>query len=136
MTMNDIQEQIVEEFSFFDDWLDKYEYLISLGRKLDPLDVQFKTEEFAIKGCQSRVWIVADINDNKISLKGDSEALITKGILALLIRVFNNQKPADIRNADIFFPEKTGLSKHLSPSRANGMGSMIKQIKYYAYKHV
>ena len=136
MSMNDIQEQIVEDFSSFDDWLDKYEYLISLGRKLDPLDDQYKTEEFAIKGCQSRVWIVADINDNEISLKGDSEALITKGILFLLIRVFSNQKLADIRNTDIFFPEKTGLSKNLSPSRANGMGSMIKQIKYYAYKHV
>ncbi|MHA1982815.1 MAG: SufE family protein [Candidatus Hodarchaeales archaeon] len=131
MTIKEIQNQIIEEFSYFDEWLDKYEYLISLGQKLAPLDNSYKIEKYAIKGCQSRVWIVIDNIDGKISLKGDSEALITKGILSLLIRIFNNQLPVDVVDADIFFDVKTGLSKSLSPSRAHGMKSMIQQIKYY-----
>ena len=134
MSINVIQDQIIEEFSSFDDWLDKYEYLLTLGKKLEPLEDMFKTEEFMIKGCQSRVWIVTNIIDSKISIKGDSDGLIPKGILALIIRVFNNQSLSDINDAEIFFPEKTGLSKNLSPSRANGMISMIKQIKYNAKK--
>ncbi|MHA1991065.1 MAG: SufE family protein [Candidatus Hodarchaeales archaeon] len=136
MIIDDIQKQIVEEFSTFDDWLDKYEYLISLGKKLDPLDDKFKTEEFAIKGCQSRVWVVANVNEDRMIIKGDSDGLITKGILSLLIRVFNNQKLTDISSTHVFFTEKSGLSKNLSPSRANGMGSMIKQIKYLAKKYL
>lgn len=132
MSINSIQEKIVEEFSYFDEWIDKYEYLISLGKKLDPLENNYKIEKNLIKGCQSRVWIVADLIDGRLSLKGDSEALITKGILSLLVRIFDNQLPKEVENADVFFPEKTGLDKSLSPSRSHGMNSMIQQIKSIA----
>jgi cysteine desulfuration protein SufE len=101
MSIDSIQEKIIEEFSYFDEWLDKYEFLISLGKKLDPLDNNYKTEKYAIKGCQSRVWVVVNLYDNKMSLKGDSEALITKGILSLIIRIFDNQLPLDVSNANI-----------------------------------
>lgn len=135
MTINEIQDQIIKDFTILDDWLEIYDYLISLGKKLAPLDDKYKSDEFAIKGCQSKVWIVADIFDDKMSLQGDSDTSIIKGILSLIIMVFQNQSLTDIRKTDIYFAKKVGLTKSLSPTRANGMESMIKQIKYHANKN-
>jgi len=131
MTINDIQNEIIGEFSGLNDWMDKYAYLIELGKKLKPLDVRSKTEENLLKGCQARVWIKAELKDNRVCFAADSEALITKGLIALLMRVLNNQAPGDILNADLYFIEEIGLSSHLSPSRANGLASIVRQIKWY-----
>ncbi|MGD8534972.1 MAG: SufE family protein [Candidatus Aminicenantes bacterium] len=131
MTINDIQDKIIEEFSALDDWIDKYEYLINLGKKLNPLAADLKTEDNAIKGCQAQVWISAELKNGKMSFSADSEALITKGLIALLLRVVNHQTPEDIVNSDLYFIEETGLSSHLSPSRADGLASIVKHIKWY-----
>lgn len=130
----EIQQEIVEEFEMFDDWDQKYEYLIELGKELLPLDPRYKIDENLIKGCQSRVWLHAwrDETTGNIRYRADSDALITKGIIALLIRVFDNQKPEDILSASTDFIAKIGLHQHLSPRRANGLLAMIKQIKFYA----
>ncbi len=130
--INAIQEEIVEEFSLFDDWMQRYEYMIELGKTLPLIDPEYKTEENIIKGCQSKVWIHADLEGDKLVFTADSDAIITKGIIAVLIRVFSNQHPDAILGADTSFIDKIGLKEHLSPTRANGLVSMIKQLKMYA----
>lgn len=127
-----IQEEIVEEFSGFDDWMQRYEYMIELGRSLPKIEEQYKTDDHLIKGCQSKVWVHADLSDGKLVFTADSDAIITKGIIAILIRAFSNQKPADIIAAKTDFIDQIGLKEHLSPTRANGLVSMIKQLKLYA----
>jgi cysteine desulfuration protein SufE len=130
--INAVQEEIVEEFSLFDDWMQRYEYMIELGKTLPLIDPEYKTEENIIKGCQSKVWIHADLDGDKLVFTADSDAIITKGIIAVLIRVFSNQHPDAILGADTSFIDKIGLKEHLSPTRANGLVSMIKQLKMYA----
>jgi len=132
MSIEDLEAEIIEEFSIFDDWMEKYEYIIELGKDLPIIDEGFKTEDFLIKGCQSRVWLHADYKDNKILLSADSDAIITKGIIALLIKVLNNQSPAHILQTKLNFIDVIGLKSHLSPTRANGLLGMVKQIKNYA----
>lgn len=132
MTINEIQDQIIEEFAMFEDWMDKYNYLIELGRDCPIIEEKDKKEGNLIKGCQSKVWVNAEMVDGKMIIKADSDAVITKGIVTLLLRVFNNQKPQDIYDAELHFVEEIGLSTHLSPTRSNGLLSMIKQIKLYA----
>ncbi|PLW95523.1 MAG: Fe-S metabolism protein SufE [Marinilabiliales bacterium] len=124
--------QLIDEFSMFDDWMDKYNYLIELGKSLPSIDEKYKTDENIIKGCQSRVWLHASFDGDKVSFTGDSDAIITKGIAALLIRVFNEETPAEILSADLGFVDQLGLKEHLSPTRSNGLVSMIKQIRFYA----
>ena len=132
MTIENLQENLIEDFSFFEDWTQKYEYMIELSKTLDKMDDSLKNDENLIKGCQSKVWLNADYIDGKINFKADSEAIITKGIIAILLIVFNNKTPDEIINSDVSFIEKIGLKEHLSPNRANGLYSMIKQIKFYA----
>jgi cysteine desulfuration protein SufE len=132
MTIKDIQDQIIDEFELFDDWMQRYEYIIELGKNLPIISEVNKTDENIIKGCQSKVWLYAELNNDTLKYTADSDAILTKGIIAILIRVFSNQKPTDILNADMDFIEKIGLKDHLSPTRANGLVSMIKNIKMYA----
>jgi len=134
MTIKEIQEEIVDEFSMFDDenWDERYQYVIDLGKTLPLIDDKYKTEENIIKGCQSKVWLHGEENDDKVFFTADSDAILTKGIIAILIRTFSNQKAADILESDMGFIDKIGLKEHLSPTRANGLVSMIKQIKMYA----
>ena len=133
MSINEIQDHIIEEFSVYDEWLDKYEYLIELANTLEVIEDTKKTPDNIIQGCQSRVWLDASLDeDGTLSFRADSDAIITKGIIALLIRVFNHQKPDDIVNAELYFVDEIGLSANLSPTRANGLVAMIKQIRYYA----
>lgn len=132
MTIRELQEEIVDEFSFFDDWMQRYEHMIELGKSLPQIAPKFKTDDNIIKGCQSKVWLHAELKDCKMELTAGSDAIITKGIIALLIRVFSNQNPQDILDAKTDFIDKIGLKEHLSPTRANGLVSMIKQIKMYA----
>jgi len=132
MTIREIQEEIIDEFNLFDDWMERYEYLIELGKSLPLIDDQYKIEENIIKGCQSKVWLFSKMNDSKINFTADSDAILTKGLVALLLRVFTNQTPKDILAADTIFIDKIGLKEHLSPTRANGLVSMLKQIKLYA----
>ena len=134
MTINEIQDRIIEELLPLNNWFEKYEYLIGLGKALKPLNEEFKTDENLISGCQSKVWMKAEKKDNKIYMTADSDTLITKGIIALLLRVFNNQSPEDIINCNLYFVEEIGLSTNLSPARANGVVSIIKQIMFYANK--
>ena len=131
-SIKDIQEEIKEEFMQFEDWMERYEYMIDLGRSLPLIDQAYKTDEYIIKGCQSKVWVYAELNDDKLVFTADSDAIITKGIIAILIRAFSNQHPSDIMNAETSFIDEIGLKEHLSPTRANGLVSMIKQIKLYA----
>lgn len=132
MTIAEIQAEIVDEFSLFDDWMQRYEYMIELGKSLPLIADKYKTEDNIIKGCQSKVWVHAELEDDKLVFTADSDAIITKGIIAILIRVFSNQKPADIMEADTTFIDQIGLKEHLSPTRANGLVNMIKQLKLYA----
>ena len=132
MTIENLQETLIEDFSFFDDWTQKYEYMIELSKTLDKMDESLKNDENLIKGCQSKVWLNADFKEGKINFIADSEAIITKGIIAILLMVFNNKTPDEIIKSDVSFIEKIGLKEHLSPNRANGLYSMIKQIKFYA----
>jgi cysteine desulfuration protein SufE len=132
MTIQEIQDEIVDEFSMFDDWMQRYEYIIDLGKSLPLIDEQFKTEDNIIKGCQSKVWVHADQNGEKVVFTADSDAILTKGIIAILIRAFSNQKAADILEVNTDFIDKIGLKEHLSPTRANGLVSMVKKIKMYA----
>ena len=132
MTINERQDEIIEEFSDFDDWMDKYQLLIDLGSEQEPLPDEYKTEQNLIDGCQSRVWLQADYADGKIHFQAESDALIVKGIVALLIRVLNDQTPQDILNADLYFIEEIGLKEHLSPTRSNGLLAMVKQARMYA----
>ena len=131
-TINDIQDEIIEEFSSFNDWMDRYQLLIDLGNEQPPLDDQYKTESNLIDGCQSRVWLQADYNDGRIQFTAESDALIVKGIVALLIRVFNNRTPQEILDADLYFIDRIGLRDHLSPTRSNGLLAMVKQMRMYA----
>jgi len=132
MTIKEIQEEIIDEFNLFDDWMERYEYLIELGRSLPIIDQQYKLDENIIKGCQSKVWLHSEMNHTKIDFTADSDAILTKGLVALLLRVFSNQTPEDILKADTLFIDEIGLKEHLSPTRANGLVSMLKQIKLYA----
>lgn len=132
MTIKEIQEEIVDEFSMFDDWMQRYEYIIDLGKALPLIDENFKTEENIISGCQSKVWVHADKIDDKIVFTADSDAILTKGIIAVLVRSFSNQTASDILDANTDFIDEIGLKEHLSPTRANGLVSMIKKIKMYA----
>ena len=132
MTINEIQDEIIEEFSGFDDWMDKYQLLIDLGGEQPPLDEKYKTEQNLIDGCQSRVWLQADYADGKIHFTAESDALIVKGIVALLIRVLSDHTPQEILDADLYFIEQIGLQEHLSPTRSNGLVAMVKQIRLYA----
>jgi cysteine desulfuration protein SufE len=132
MNIKEIQDEIVDEFSMFDDWMQRYEYIIDLGKKLPLIKEEFKTDDNIIKGCQSKVWLKGEENQENIIFTADSDAILTKGIIAILIRVFSNQKSSDILNADMDFIDEIGLKEHLSPTRANGLVSMIKNIKMYA----
>jgi len=132
MTIQDIQHEIVDEFSMYDDWMERYEYIIELGKGLPLIDEQYKTEDNIIKGCQSKVWVHAEQQDGKVVFTADSDAILTKGIIAILIRTFSNQKASDILDANTDFIDEIGLKEHLSPTRANGLVSMIKKIKMYA----
>ncbi|MDD5862857.1 MAG: SufE family protein [Prevotellaceae bacterium] len=132
MTINEAQDEVVEEFSDLTDWMDKYQMLIDLGNELEPLDDKYKTDSNLIDGCQSRVWLQCDLKDGKLVFTADSDALIVKGIIALLIRVLSGHTPQEIRDADLYFIDKIGLHEHLSPTRSNGLLAMVKQIKAYA----
>ena len=132
MTIEEIQNEIISEFDMFNDWTEKYEYIIDLGKSLPVIKTQYKTQENIIRGCQSKVWLYAENIDNKLIFTADSDAIITKGIIAILIRTFSNQSAEEIINAKTDFIEKIGLKEHLSQTRANGLSSMIKQIKLYA----
>ena len=132
MTINEIQDEIIEEFSGLDDWMDKYQLLIDLGNELAPLDERYKTEQNLIDGCQSRVWLQADYEDGHIHFTAESDALIVKGIVSLLIRVLSDHTPQEILDADLYFIEEIGLKEHLSPTRSNGLVAMVKQIRAYA----
>lgn len=127
-----VQEQIIEEFSVFDDWLDKYDYLIELSDSLPAIEVSHRNEKYVIEGCQSRVWVDAELREGKVYYSADSDAIITKGIIALLIRVLNGRTPQDIVDADLYFIDAIGLGENLSPTRSNGLRAMIKQMKLYA----
>lgn len=132
MKIKEIQDEIVDEFAMFDDWIERYEYIIELGKNLPIIKDEFKTEENIIKGCQSKVWLKGEQNDDKIFFTADSDAILTKGIIAILIRTFSNQKASDVLEAKMDFIDEIGLKEHLSPTRANGLVSMIKNIRMYA----
>ena len=132
MTIKEIQQEIIEEFSMFDDWMDRYEYIIDLGKSLPIINDKFKLDENLIKGCQSKVWLYSELENETIKYSADSDAILTKGIAALLLRVYSGQKPADILTTETNFIDEIGLKEHLSPTRANGLVSMLKQIKLYA----
>lgn len=132
MRISEIQNEIIEEFSLFEDWMQKYEYIIELGKTIKPIDDKNKVDSNLIKGCQSKLWLHAELKNGKVIYTADSEAIISKGIAAILLRVFSNQTPIDIINSDVDYIDKIGLKEHLSPTRANGLVSMVKQLKYYA----
>ena len=132
MTINELQDNVIEEFSDFDDWMDKYALLIDLGNSLPPLEEKYKTESNLIEGCQSRVWLQADYEDGKILFKGESDAVIVKGIVSLLINVLSGHTPQEILDTDLYFIEQIGLKEHLSPTRSNGLVAMVKQMRMYA----
>ncbi len=132
MTINEVQQEIIEEFSVYEDWMDKYSYLIELGNELKDLDPKEKTDTYLIKGCQSRVWLIPEFVDGKIVFRGESDAVIVKGLVALLLRVVSGRTPQEIMTNELFFVDAIGLKQHLSPTRSNGLLAMIKQIKLYA----
>ena len=132
MTIENLQQNLIQDFSFFEDWTQRYEYMIELSKGLEKMDDQMKNDKNIIKGCQSKVWLHAELNEGKIKFLADSEAIITRGIIAILLTIFNNRTPKEIIESDTNFIEKIGLKEHLSPNRANGLYSMIKQIKFYA----
>lgn len=132
MSINEIQDEIIEEFEDFDDWMDKYQLLIDMGNSLEPLDEQYKQPQYLIEGCQSRVWLNADFIDGKVVLKAESDTVIVKGIVTLLVRVLSGRTPQEVLDTDLYFIDKIGLKEHLSPTRSNGLVSMVKQIRNYA----
>lgn len=132
MTINEIQDEIIEEFGLFDDWADKYEYIIDLGKKLKGLPTEKKTEDNIIKGCQSQVWLDARLEDGKVIFEADSEAIIVKGLVNMLIRVLSGHSPKEIMTSELYFIDKIGMSSHLAQTRSNGLASMVKQMKNYA----
>ena len=131
-TINELQDEVIEEFSDFNDWMDKYQLLIDLGNEQEPLDEKYKTEQNLIDGCQSRVWLQADLVDGKVIFQAESDALIVKGIITLLIKVVSGHTPDEILDSDLYFIEKIGLKEHLSPTRSNGLLAMVKQMRMYA----
>jgi cysteine desulfuration protein SufE len=135
MTINELQDEVIEEFEGFDDWMDKYQMLIDLGNDLEPLPEQYKTEQNLIDGCQSRVWVQCDMQDGLMHLQADSDALIVKGIVALLLRVLSDHTPQEILSADLYFIERIGLREHLSPTRSNGLLAMVRRIREYASEY-
>lgn len=135
-TVQEIENEIIEEFSMFNDWMEKYEYIIESGKNLEPLKEEEKTEERKVAGCQSQVWIVPEYKNGRIIFRADSDAIITKGLIALILRVLSNRTPEEILNADLLFIDKIGMKEHLSPNRANGLVSMIKHIKAEATKYL
>lgn len=132
MTINEIQDEVIEDFAFFSDWMEKYEHIIQLGKELPLIKEEYKKEELLIKGCQSQVWLHAELVDNKVVFTADSDAIITKGLVSLMVKVLSDHSPEEIARADLYFIEKIGLQEHLSPTRANGFLSMVKQMKMYA----
>jgi cysteine desulfuration protein SufE len=132
MTINEIQDELIEDFSLFTDWMEKYEYIIQMGKDLPLIDEQYKTDDNLIRGCQSRVWLHADYKDGKVIFTADSDAIITKGLVSMVVRVLSDHTPAEIANAELYFVDKVGLREHLSITRSNGLLSMIKQMKLYA----
>lgn len=136
MTINEKQEQVIGDFSFMDEWMDKYEYIIQLGKELPLIADQYKTDDHLIKGCQSRVWLHTDMQDGKLFFTGDSDAVITKGLVSLMISVLSGHTPKEIAETDIYFIDAIGLRNHLSPTRSNGLLSMLKQIKLYAVAYI
>ena len=135
MTIEEIQEEIIEEFDMFDDWMQRYEYIIESGKSLQTIDQKFKDEKHLIKGCQSKVWLHGDMSNGALVFSADSDAILTKGIIALLLRVYSGQEPKDILDAEPYFIDRIGLKEHLSPTRANGLLSMVKHIKLLALTH-
>ncbi len=136
MTLTEKQQEIIDEFAIYDDWMDKYEYIIELGKELPLIDEAKKTDDRLIEGCQSRVWLDTEIEDGRMHFSADSDAIITKGIIGLLIRVMNNEPPKEIATSDLFFIKEIGLQEHLSPTRANGLASMVQKIKLSALKAI
>ena len=132
MTINEIQDELIDDFAFFDDWMAKYEYIIQLGKELPLIDEQYKKDDYLIKGCQSKVWLHADHRDGQVVFTADSDAIITKGLVGLMVKVLSGQTPEDIANSELYFIDQIGLKEHLSPTRANGLLSMVKQMKLYA----
>ena len=132
MTINEVQDSIIEEFSFFEDWMDKYNLLIDLGKELPVIDPKYKVKDFLIEGCQSKVWLHPEYNGNAMTFTAESDAIITRGIVALLIKVLSNRTPEEIMNSDLYFIDKIGLRQNLSPTRSNGLLSMVRQMKLYA----
>lgn len=132
MTINEIQNEIIDEFSDFDDWMDKYAYIIDLGNALPPIDEKYKTPAHLIEGCQSRVWVNAELINGKVHFTADSDAIIVKGIISMLVKVLNDQTPDDIIAAELYFIDRVGLAEHLSPTRSNGLTAMVKQMRLYA----
>ena len=132
MSINEIQDEIIEEFGDIDDWMDRYAYIIDLGNQLPPIDEKYRTPQHLIEGCQSRVWLNAELNDGRVQYTADSDAIIVKGIISLLIKVLNDHTPSEILDADLYFIDRIGLSEHLSPTRSNRLVAMVKQMKIYA----
>lgn len=132
MTINEKQDELIEDFAFYTDWMEKYEYIIQLGKELPLIHDSYKTDEYIIKGCQSRVWLYPNMNEGKIDFTADSDAIITKGLVSLMVKVLSGHTPKEIASADLYFIDKIGLKEHLSPTRANGLLSMVKQMKLYA----
>ncbi len=132
MTINEIQDELIDDFSFFDDWMAKYEYIIQLGKELPLIDEQYKKDDYLIKGCQSKVWLHADHQGGKVVFTADSDAIITKGLVGLMVKVLSGHTPAEIAGSELYFIDQIGLKEHLSPTRANGLLSMVKQMKLYA----
>ena len=132
MTINEIQDELIEDFAFYGDWMEKYEYIIQLGKEVPLIDEKYKTDQFIIKGCQSKVWLYPEVIDGKVFFKADSDAVITKGLVSLMVKVLSGHTAKEIVDADLYFIDQIGLKEHLSPTRANGLLSMVKQLKLYA----
>ncbi|MCC2600519.1 SufE family protein [Sphingobacterium sp. FBM7-1] len=132
MTINELQDELIEDFAFYQDWMEKYEYIIQLGKEVPLIEEEYKTEDYIIKGCQSRVWLYPELRDGKVFFTADSDAIITKGLVSLMVKVLSGHTPAEIAQADLYFIDEIGLKEHLSPTRANGLLSMVKQMKLYA----
>ncbi|HLT88377.1 MAG TPA: SufE family protein [Sphingobacterium sp.] len=132
MTINEIQEELIEDFSFYQDWMEKYEYIIQLGKEVPLIKEEYKKDDYIIKGCQSKVWLYPEMRDGKVYFTADSDAVITKGLVSLMVKVLSGHTPQEIAQADLYFIDKIGLKEHLSPTRANGLLSMVKQMKLYA----
>lgn len=132
MTINEIQDELIEDFSFFTDWMEKYEYIIQLGKEIPLIDEQYKQDQYIIKGCQSKVWLYPELRDGKLYFTADSDAVITKGLVSLMVKVLSGHSPKEIAESELYFIDEIGLKEHLSPTRANGLLSMVKQMKLYA----